>query len=95
MDGKIGRAGSLESCDVLITVFPHQPGAGLELRVNSLVEQQFGDQIRAVIENTLAENSITDAIIEVRDRGAFDYAIRARLLTALERAGLVKGASSQ
>ena len=94
METRVGRAGSLESCDVLITVFPRQQGEGLELKVNSLVEQQFGEQIRAVIENTLAEHAITDAVVEVRDRGAFDYAIRARLLTALGRAGLVKGASN-
>lgn len=92
MEVKVGRAGSLESCDVLITVFPQAAG-GLDIKLTSLVEQQFGEQIRAVIEKTLAENAVTDAVIEVRDRGAFDYAIRSRLLTALERTGLVKGAS--
>jgi len=94
LEVKIGRAGSLESCDVLITVFPQAAG-GLDIRIASIVEQQFGEQIRVVIENTLAETSVHDAVIEVRDRGAFDYAIKARLLTALGRAGLVKGARNE
>lgn len=93
MGTRVGRAGSLESCDVLITVFPQAAG-GLHIGLTSIVEQQFGEQIRAVIERTLVENAITDAIVEVRDRGAFDYAIRSRLLTALDRAGLAKGASN-
>lgn len=79
-------AGTLESSDVLITVRNNPEGA-LTLEIESVVMKQFGTQIRRVVEETLAELGVSAGIIEIEDRGALDCMIRARLQTAISRAG--------
>lgn len=90
MTTNIGRAGSLESCDVLVTVILQAPGSGVDIRLQSIVEKQFGAQIREVIQGVLSRHCITDVIVEARDRGALNYTIESRVLTALDRARLWK-----
>lgn len=85
-----GRAGSLESCDILVTVIPKEAGSGVEIRLQSLVEKQFGAQIRETIQAVLLKHDVHDVLIEARDRGALNYTIESRVLTALERAGIWK-----
>lgn len=80
------QAGSLESSDCLVTVTPGQPGSGVEINIRSIVMNQFGDQIRATVEKAVAEADVTDIVIDVNDRGAVDFVLRARVLTAIERA---------
>ena len=79
---KIGVAGSLESNDALVTV---KQGEGISLSIKSIVYDFFKDQIEAVVRNTLAELKIENITVEIEDKGALDYTIRARLMTALER----------
>jgi len=79
---KIGIAGSLESNDVLITV---KPASGRKIDIHSIVDVFFHDQIMKVINDTLTEKGIVDVEVTVEDKGALDYTIRARLLTALAR----------
>lgn len=76
------KAGSLESNDILIFI---APGEGIEIDLESVVLQQFGDQIRAVIETTLADHGVTDCRILAKDKGALDVTIRARTRTAIMR----------
>ncbi len=78
------RAGSLESCDVLITVKPREKGIKLELE--SDVEKQFGAQIKQVVSKKVKELGITKARLIIQDQGALDYALKARTETALMRA---------
>ena len=77
-------AGSFESSDCIITVEPHQERI---INIESIVLEQFGDQIKDVISTTLDEQNITGIKIECFDKGALDYTIKSRLLTALKRAG--------
>jgi len=86
----IGRAGSLESCDILVTIIPRERGSGVEIRLQSIVEKQFGAQIRCAIQAVLLKHCVTDVIVDANDRGALNYTIEARAQTALERAGLWK-----
>ena len=79
---KIGVAGSLESNDALVTV---KQGEGISHSIKSIVYDFFKDQIEAVVRNTLAELKIENITVEIEDKGALDYTIRARLMTALER----------
>jgi citrate lyase subunit gamma (acyl carrier protein) len=79
---KIGIAGTLESNDVLITV---RESDTLKIDIHSVVDLLFHDQIDAVIRKTLAEKKIDKIEVLCEDRGALDYTIRARLLTALKR----------
>ncbi len=77
-------AGSLESSDCLITISDSNK---LEITIESVVFDQFGDQIQAVIEETLKEHNITKLFVQCFDKGALDYTIKSRLETAIKRRG--------
>ena len=78
-----GVAGTLESCDAMITVTPCDE---IRISLNSPVIGQFGDAIYDVVRRTLAEMQISGAHVEIEDKGAFDCVIRARLQAAVCRA---------
>lgn len=80
---KNASAGTMESSDAYVEI---EPGAGaLEIRLESVVEQQFGETIRASVKDVLDEYGVTDARVHVVDRGALDCVIRARVETAVLR----------
>ncbi len=79
---KRGIAGSLESNDALITV---KESDVMSVTIRSIVYDFFKDQIEKVIYDTLAEKGISAIEVTCEDKGALDYTIRARLLTALSR----------
>lgn len=79
---KIGIAGTMESSDALITV---RPSEQLEVRVESTVYDYFGEQIEKTILNTLNELNVTNVSVLCQDKGALDFTIKARLITAIER----------
>ncbi len=79
---KIGVAGSLESNDALITVTPSN---GCEIEIESIVYDFFHEQIEKVIKDTLKDLKIDNLKVNCRDKGALDYTIRARLITAISR----------
>ncbi len=76
-------AGTLESSDVFVTLEPCEDG--LEIEIDSVVKNQYGDAIRAAVEDVLREQNITAARVSVVDRGALDCVIRARVETAVMR----------
>lgn len=78
-------AGTMESSDIFVEIEPAPCGSGIELSVNSVVFNQFGQEIEAVIRETLAELGVEDAKVAVNDRGAVDCTIRARVETAVYR----------
>lgn len=57
----------------------------LEIELESIVYSQFGEQIMKVIQDVLDEKGIKHIFIRCLDKGALDYTIRARLITALRR----------
>ncbi|TXH02266.1 MAG: citrate lyase acyl carrier protein [Rhodocyclaceae bacterium] len=79
-----GQAGTMQSSDLMVVV---EPADGLVIEIESTVKKQFEPLIRAKLEEVLAKHGTADARISVNDRGALDYAIEARLETALRRAG--------
>ena len=79
---KEAMAGTLESSDLLVKVMQN---TGIEIVINSDVNKQFGDQIRAVVNNTLNELNLTDGLIIIDDKGALDCAIKARVQCAVLR----------
>ncbi len=81
---KTGIAGTLESSDVMITVRSNS-GKGIEIHLQSIVEKQFGKQIRLVVDSFLKTLSVDDAVVQINDRGALDCTIEARLAAALYR----------
>jgi citrate lyase subunit gamma (acyl carrier protein) len=78
------QAGTLQSSDVMVYV---EPADALVVEIESTVKRQFEHLIRAKIDEVLRAQGITAGRIRVTDRGALDYAIAARLETALRRAG--------
>lgn len=81
----VGIAGTLESSDIIVQIEENE-GNGIEIELKSTVENQFGSQIRRVIEETLQQLGVKDAIVRANDKGALDCTIRARVLTAVNRA---------
>ena len=75
-------AGTLESSDALVEI---EPGGTLEVELDSVVETQFGESIRASIREVLRERGVNAARVRVTDRGALDCVIRARVETAVAR----------
>lgn len=90
-----GQAGTLESGDVMVIVSPRAPEAQLqpelELEVHSIVEAQYGEEIRRVVRETLSGLGVADARVTIQDRGALDYCIRARVEAAAHRATAADG----
>lgn len=78
------KAGTLESNDIYIMVMPNE-GNGVELHLDSIVMQQFGEEIERVILETVKEVGVEDVIIRAQDKGALNYTIKARVETAIKR----------
>ena len=80
---QIASAGTMESSDVYVEI---APGNGqVEISLESVVAQQFGDAIEGVVREVLQEQQITDANVRIVDRGALECVIRARVETAAMR----------
>lgn len=78
-------AGTLESGDVMVRIAPIESHE-IDLQLNSSVEKQFGDAIRATILDVLSRYGINRVQLIVDDKGALDCVLRARLETLLVRA---------
>ena len=85
MELKQASAGTMESGDIMIQIAPTD-SEGLDIQLQSSVAYQFGDQIRAVIRETLSGLGITRAEVHATDKGALDCTIRARVTAAAVRA---------
>jgi citrate lyase subunit gamma (acyl carrier protein) len=83
---KPAQAGSVESSDILIMLAPAEPGDGIKIELISPTMQQYGEQIKRVITKTLRSHGIRDAVVHANDKGALDFAIEARVTTAVSRA---------
>ena len=81
---KLASAGTMESSDAYVEI---EPATGLEITLESVVSQQFGDSIRQVVRDVLTEQGVENAKIRVVDRGALECVIRARVETAIVRGG--------
>jgi citrate lyase subunit gamma (acyl carrier protein) len=77
------NAGTMQSSDLMVMV---EPSATLRIDIESTVKKQYEHLIRAQIEATLAQLEVSTGLIRVSDRGALDYAIAARVETAIRRA---------
>ena len=73
---KAAIAGTLESSDCMVTV---------ELELESVVMNQFGEQIQKVVRETLERLDVKDVFISIVDKGALDCTIKARVECAVYR----------
>lgn len=79
---KPAKAGSLESNDILIMLFPAEER---EIHLESPVKATYGSAILRVINETLDELGVEGCKINATDKGALDYCIRARVKSAVTR----------
>jgi len=84
---KSAQAGTVESGDILVLLAPAGVGSGITVELVSPTMQQYGKQIKNLITETLSSRGINDVQVHANDKGALDCTIKARVITALERAG--------
>ena len=80
---KSASAGTIESSDAYVEIEPKNDG--LEIEVESVVKEQFGEEIYSAVKSVLDENSVGNARVRIVDRGALECVIRARVETAILR----------
>lgn len=76
------KAGTYSSNDIMIFLYPSD---SLEIELESTVYELYGRHIKGLIKEVLEENQLTNVRVHAIDKGALDYTIRARLLTAIQR----------
>ena len=80
---KLATAGTMESSDAYVEI---EPGNGqIQVILESVVAQQFGDAIRTVVMEVLQEQDVDSANVRIVDRGALECVLRARVETAVLR----------
>ena len=79
---KSASAGTLESSDAYVEI---SPADNLSLEIESVVKEQFGQEIESAVLDVLKEQNIDAALVKVIDRGALECVIRARVETAALR----------
>lgn len=79
---KSAAAGTMESSDVYVEI---EPGTGIDIQLESVVKEQFGDSIVQVVQEVLSDCGVEDATVRLVDRGALECVIRARVETAVLR----------
>ena len=82
---KAASVGTLESNDISIRIEPNEKKS-IEISLESVVEKQYGKQIKKVIMDTLKSLKVEGATINAVDKGALDCVIKARVETAVMRA---------
>ena len=75
-------AGTLESSDAYVEI---EPAEKLNITVESVVQNQFGEDIRSAVADVLTQCGVSKANVRVVDRGALECVIRARVETAIVR----------
>lgn len=76
-------AGTLESSDIYVEIEP--AAHGIEIQLESVVKEQFGQTIENIAHEVLLEHQVDRARLHLIDRGALDCVIRARVETAILR----------
>ena len=79
-------AGTLESSDAQVTVEPGNDK--VESTLESSVINQYGNQIKKVVMNTLKNLEVDNVKIKVVDKGALDCTIKARVEGAVFRSNV-------
>lgn len=82
MDERNGIAGSFDSNDCLVTI---KKADKLTITIDSIVKDYFYDCILDTVKKALEEKNAKNISVEIQDKGALDFTIRARVLTALKR----------
>ena len=89
---KKAQSGSFESSDIIVLIEPVTENRGRKIEIDSTVMLEYGESIKKLILQKLDNYSISDIHLIVKDKGALEPTINARLETAIIRASnLQKG----
>lgn len=82
---KSAKAGFEEKNDLVVEVAPAAADSGIAVILQSPVKNQYGKHIKALIKDIITTDGFADVKVDVLDKGAWDYTIKARVTAALER----------
>jgi citrate lyase subunit gamma (acyl carrier protein) len=80
---KKALCGTENKSDCLVSI---EPANELNIEIQSKVEKLFGPALSQTVHEVVEEHHIEKACIVVKDFGALDWTIRARLECAIQRA---------
>ncbi|MBG7630541.1 MAG: citrate lyase acyl carrier protein, partial [Bacteroidetes bacterium] len=83
---KKAQSGSFESSDIIVLIEPVAENSGRNIEIDSTVMLEYGDNIEKLITDKLDEFDISDIHLIVKDKGALEPTINARIETAIVRA---------
>lgn len=79
------QAGTFESSDLIILIEPLDDNSGRKIELESAVLIQYGESLLKVVTEILDRYEMTDIHLIIKDKGALEPVVRARLETAIER----------
>jgi citrate lyase subunit gamma (acyl carrier protein) len=74
----------------MATVYLDKGKQGLEIEIHSPALEMFGKAIEDATKEVLAELRVENALVQIQDRGALDFTVRARVEAAARRALALK-----
>lgn len=80
---KRAQAGTMQSSDLMVFT---EPCGDLIIEIDSTVAKQYEHLIRQTVMSVIEKAGIKSGLFRIKDRGALDYAIIARVEAAISRA---------
>lgn len=85
MTNKIAHAGTLESCDALVSLQILDKKQGVVIDFKTANEALYSEHIKQLVKDKLTSLKLPDVKITIDDKGALDETIIARINTAYAR----------
>ena len=79
------QAGTFESSDLIVLIEPKDESSGRKIEIESIVMLQYGDNLKALVTEMLDQFDLTDIHVILKDKGALEPVVRARMETAIRR----------
>jgi citrate lyase subunit gamma (acyl carrier protein) len=79
------QAGTFESSDLIVLIEPKDDNSGRKIEIESIVLLQYGDNLKVVVSEMLDHYDLTDVHVILKDKGALEPVVRARIETAILR----------
>lgn len=79
------QAGTFESSDLIVLIEPREKDTGRKIEIESIVMLQYGNNLKSVVSQMLDDYALTDLHVIIKDKGALEPVVRARLETAILR----------
>ncbi len=79
------QAGTFESSDLIVLIEPLMNESGRKVEIESIVLLQYGENLKSIVTEMLDQFELTDVHLIVKDKGALEPVVRARMETAILR----------